>query len=208
MTILAKYNLESNSNDYSGNWNNWVDNAMSYSSWIVSNSAVLNGTSSYSTIPDVASLRPWTGDFMWKAFINTTAVATKIALAKGQILIWSGDYVSLITYNDWKVWLRISDWTTSPEPKSTAAYNNWKWHRVVWYRSWTTAYLYINWAFIASVWSAGINLDNIAPLVIWNFSYLNAALYYWWKIDEIEINDTAPTIAEIVNDNAFYRWLI
>ena len=157
-----------------------------------------DGINDYVRINDDSSLRFWTWDFTWQIWVKFTATTTKVLLAK-----WPSthiqpvpDYVTFITNSTGTITFRIHD-GVSYNATSTWIYNDWKRHNVVWVRSWTNSYLYIDaiqdWT---SSWISA-NLDNIEPLVIWNFSYLNNDLYFWWQADEVWIWNRALTQAEI-----------
>lgn len=207
--LVSYYKCDTNGSFPDAHWSNdWTISWATYTaSWKINWWYSFDWTNDYISIPDNAWLRPWTWDFARSIWINTTATATKIAMSKGQISSWSWDYVSIITYDTWVVWFRLSDWTTLVEPKSTTLINDWNWHHIVWYRSWTTAYLYVDNVLEQSLWSAWYNLDNTAPLVIGNFSYLNASLYFSWIQDEIWIWNSwldATKISDIYN---WWAWL-
>lgn len=139
-----------------------------------------------------------TWDFSWQVWAKFTTTSTKVLLSKwpNQAISPVWDYVSFITYSDWKIWFRVSDWSTLVEPKTTTAFNDWNWHHIVWVRSWTNVSLYIDWTLIQTLWSAWYNLDNTNNFTLWNFSYLNIALYFWGQSDEISIWNRALTSVE------------
>lgn len=178
------------SSDWTINWATWTTGK-------INNGLSLDWTNDRVDFWDTWAINTW--DFSWQIWAKFTAAATKVLLSKwpNQATIPQWDYVSIITYNDWKIWFRLSDWSTLVEPKTTTAFNNGNWHHIVWVRSWTNASLYINWSLIQTLWGAGYNIDNINSLMLGNFSYLNSSLYFWWQVDEIWVWNRALTSTEV-----------
>ena len=131
MAIKGYWKLNGNSNDYSGNGNNGVDTAITYSqaNGIFNQGAGLNGTSSKIIVADNAGLR--LTSYTAAAWFKTTNTSFNKILYKGNGS--SIDEISLYVYLSGKVIIEYFEsggynyYAVSP----TANYADGKWHFVV-----------------------------------------------------------------------------
>ncbi len=101
-TIVASWNLESNSND-NKNSHNWTDTAISYVAGKIWNGASLNGTSSFIEIPDSVDLRYQTWWVNWNLSISLWYKPTNTTGVQTLIWKWANGSASTdwIIYQNW-----------------------------------------------------------------------------------------------------------
>jgi len=201
------YHLNWNSNDNSGNSNNGTSTNITWIGGVLwSGKASLNSSNSYISIPNLWAI--WTWDFSFSIILNTTETNTSVLLSK-----WpnksSGTwwYISLISYwgtpnllfaaNDGSGW--------SNSINNTNAYNDWNPHFIkIWRKSWVL-YYYYDWELLGSVAFAN-SIPNTMPIVIWNFSYLNSTLYFWWSSDEFVYENKLDSSEDIMREYTYKKW--
>jgi len=187
--IISYWKADTNGSFPDAHWSNdmTISWATYTASWLINWWYILDWTNDYIAKSSNTDLQPLSEDFAYSIWMKTTATWTKVLMCKWPPVSWSWNptyaYVCFITYADGTVWFRATDWTTSYEVISSWSYNDWDWHHLVWYRNWNNIYLYID---NSSQWSTAFSatLGSTWALTIWNFSYLNASLYFGWTIDE------------------------
>lgn len=211
-TTKALYHLNGNSSDSSWNSNNGTATNITWVDGKFGQCASFNGSSSYITIPDSASLdiTQWT-IWVWLNF-GSTQQDYPIALDKSA----SG------TARNYVLWLAQHSWYWANRYKFYFNYYNWS-SRIVYSNtlytslynqrisviatmSWGVASIYLNGVLdnSASIW---VNLlANSWSLSIWRQAFSPATTYYNWLIDEIIIENIARTAQEIQKYYTYAKW--
>lgn len=200
MSIIAKYNLNWNVNDSSGNWYNGTSTSVSYASWFQNQAWVFNGTSSKIDLPTFTI----TNGSMWIIFNQTTLWANRQLLtiansADNQVFdlrVSSANKIYIWTYNG-------STSNTYSTATSVVA-NKYNYLEVT--KSWATFIIYMNWI---QIWST--SLHNITIWwdrnAIWYKRVAN--LYYFlWKLDEVIMRNNVLSPWEVNTNNLYYKWFM
>ena len=205
--LVSYYWLDSNANDAHGSNNGTETNVTRDTSTkkLGTASASMNGTSSY--ILQGAILTHGTNAFTISCWFKHTTTGTKVLWAKWPTSPWD-KYWSVITYGDWTVWFRVYDWTTQKEPKTTATYNDWEWHHLIWYKDWTTniGIKIDNATAITTTWW-NLDLDMTADITVGNFTNRISSLYYGGNVDEMWIRNAELSATEMTTLYNSWAWL-
>lgn len=216
MAILAAYNL-----------NNWVlttDNSWNgytlTNTWWVTNVDWISGKGAFwqSTYAN-SDIRLWVSSDLWN---TSTIVAisfwysptvTPTAWQAG-FLIWYSTLQNMqrvsyrndsVTWN--QVWVNCNFlWDTNVNLNILWTLTIWKWYNIISYRNWVNWWFWIDWVIKSTSTNVSSDTNN---LWFWIFEDWNRHFAAWpWKADEVRVYNHQPTIAEIKNQYAFYKWFI
>lgn len=200
----AIYHLNWNSNDSSGNGNNWTDTSITYVNWRVwTQSASFNGTTSAITLPD--TLMNWTtaGTLLFW-FKRATTGNQHTLIDKSQIGVVNYFQLTLqptgADQNKLR-WISFGWWTifsTSAITDTTDWHNGWITF------DWTNVNFYIDWVLDRTVWyTFWVPATNRTPY-IWK---IDTNIWYMeWLIDEVIIENRAWSAVEIKRYYTFSKW--
>jgi hypothetical protein len=208
MAIIAKYSLNWNANDSAGS-NNWVSTNVTWIDWKSNWAGSFNWTNSNINIPDSTAIRlTWNYSIrFWINRWNSTAVQRIINKDNANDFSWGYSMLLLLTssniecvHNNWT----NKNWDTWYAPPI------WIWTRICLTFDWTFRRLYVNWVLnntIATSWN--ITWKSTNNLFFWTYWATTALWQYLnWILDEVILDNTALTAAEIKNDYLFYNWFI
>lgn len=198
------YHLNGNSNDASGNGNNWTDTNISYVAGKFWQCASFNGTSSF--ISNVYSLR-WTTTFTVSAWINTASTnAYRWIYTLYYQTSWSQECWNFRQNNAWKI--ELTDMVTWDEASNTTLAAN-TWYYITYTRNWTAHKFYVNGVldkeFTRTVWVSAVTSTEWTTARIWR--WVQSSAQFWsGLIDEVIIENRAWTPVEIQKYYTYAKW--
>lgn len=203
MSIIAKYSLNWNANDSSGNGYNWTATEITWKPWIVWHwdwSAGCNWTTS--SIVTSTWLNIAITNYTISVWINPSSIPTWSDFWE---IIWifnnSAQYIIWLMLHQQKYyclqWVWWANWIVQPTTPIPTV-NTKELLTIVW--NTTAITLYRNWIQIWTAWAWSFTW-TINQIKIWNWKYV-------WLIDEIIIRNNALSPAEVKNEYLFYNWFI
>lgn len=205
------WHLNGNSNDSSGNGNNWTDTNVTY--WLAYGKfwqgALFNGSSSKIDLPDWWTLNVTNATII--VWVKTTTKGRMIVsnyTQKSNIVMWFQFFMSSLWYvrlTSWR-WTGVVDWTDFKSCDWNIDYSDWNRHLIVWTSNGSTLSVYWDWVLQNTVsrayWisynsycRANIGCNEYEPWTI--IDYRNGS------IDEVIIENRAWTATEI---NKYYTY--
>lgn len=211
MAIVWKWNLNWNAN--ASIWNNLTTSNVTWVDWKVWGAWNFNWTNSFlwnTNIWDywnIFSISMWikttdtTQKFIYDSNNNTdSSNRSFIAINRNSTWVQQAWYLCFFWDRAWGIWNVASS--------TNININDWKWKHIVWTKDWSNNnIMYVNWLQIATSWSIP-SWDIVSSfLTIWS-AYWWGSLNFNWLIDEVEVDNTALTQAQIKNKYLFYNWFI
>lgn len=206
MSIIAKYSLNGNANDSAGSNNgtatnvSWVNSKMNW--W-----ASFNGSNSSINIGTFLNSITWTFSINCIVNMNSFWSLSSIFIKwNDSPSAWRGFY--LYCTNTWQIGVSVittSPWIAQYDSPTVWITTN-RNYVIYWYYNSSTqkVWLYVDWKFIweTSTWTV---LRSNNGSFFWNTSYW---AYLNWKLDEVELYNTALTPTQIKNKYLYYNWFM
>lgn len=191
------YHLNGNSNDSSGNANNWTATNITWVSWIKgSGAASFNGSSS--VIATSSAITTWTSAtfsfWLYKTNDNDQSFFNE----------WDYNAASLCFFSNSDHKINYRFWSTNGIATWADPVVNNSWNNIICTHTWTSGIIYINWKV---AWSGTVNAKNSSwtYFMLWKLWQLSL---YWlnWYMDEVIIENRAWTQKEVQKYYTYSKW--
>lgn len=203
MPIIAKYSLNWNANDSSGNGYNWTATNVNYDSPLISSwqSVLLSWTNSHIVINNALWLTATSNNTLAFTIKSTSASWTQY-ITDWCTTSWGNRRIVLYSVS-WILYI-YSSWVSG---SSTGLNIVNKKLRICLIHTPSTDYVYINWGLLTSIawWSIWIPYNQL-----WLWTPVDSLLVaqFIWNIDEVITWNETLSIAQVKNDYLFYNWFI
>lgn len=202
-TLVASWNLESNSND-NKNSHNWTDTAISYVAGKIGNGASCNGTTSYINIPDSVDLRYQSGWVNWNLSISIWYKPTNVTGVQTLIGKWANNRALTTDWIIFQNWATINGailWANNVATTwSVLSAGTWC-HIVMTLDSSRNIWVYIN--SVGSAVAVNTTTPTYAtydPVRIWQNSSTN---WMNWVVDLVQIFSSTISSWDV---STLYNW--
>lgn len=214
MSIVAKYNMNWNSNDTSWNSNNWTDTSVTYVEWKAGQWASYT-VWSFTSVADSSSLDLTTDVNIELLFKIDTWVAYSWLVYKW---IDNGTIEQNYTLDSWLNWLnpRFVFYNSAFKIfQLNITLTTWKWYHLAlkhtfWSWSltkWTLNWNNASWSWTLWTWNES-GVANTRALFLGDLGKTTWEYSLNWVIDEVIINNLAQSQAKMKNKYAYYNWFI
>lgn len=208
--LISYYKLDDNAND--SDWSNWwTASNMSWVSAKINNWWDFDGSSSYISISDSASL--WSLSNISISFWMKTDSTTQDCILITKDSVTKRDW-TINCWPDWKLYLFFfttnSVYSFSYSTSAVVSSTSTRYHFVVTRNSSWVIALYKDWSSVSltapntSTWSLN---DTDTPVYFWKREYAPARWRYNWKLDEIWIWWSVLTSTEVWYLYNSWSWL-
>lgn len=203
MSIIAKYSLNWDANDSSGNGYNGTPTNVTYDSPLISSwqSVLLSWTNSHIVINNALWLTTSSNNTLAFTIKSTSGSWTQYILdwcttswGNRRIVLYSVSWI-LYIYSSWASW--SSTWLNIVNKKL----------RICLVHTPSTDYVYVNGALLTSI-SSGTT--GIAYNQLWLWTPVDSLLVaqFIWNIDEVITRNEILSVAQVKNDYLFYNWFM
>lgn len=215
------WHLNWNSNDASGNGNNWTDANITYwlPYWKFWQGALFNGSSSKISIPTWAIITGnWARTFIaWVKPVYTTSDSFRCIMWSWENTSWYSFMLWLKYWDrDWKMKLRVNRYYSDQDTIDVKSLlDDWKLHMVAVTYNWVTTWTDTLWAGIR-FWIDWTEISrwSLKDDTTFSTATTNSGIWtqYWsnllwnWLIDEVIIENRAWTATEIKKYYTYAKW--